>query len=51
VGLLFFLSGLFEKKTGVFWLGPITSTLKIIMDIWLILCAKFQNLPISTCLI
>jgi len=31
MGFIVFLSGLL-KNTGVLWLGPITSTLKIIMD-------------------
>jgi len=30
-------------------MGPITSTLKIDVDVSLIFWAKFQNFPISTC--
>jgi len=33
VGLIIFLSGRINKNGCVFWLGPITSTLKIIMDV------------------
>jgi len=47
----FFYVPFLENKRVFFWLGPITSTLKIIMDVYLIFWAKFQNSPISTCLI
>jgi len=33
VGFIVFLSGLHWKKRVFFWLGPITSTLKIIVDV------------------
>ena len=34
VGFIVFLSGLFKKQPGAFfWLGPIKSTLKLIMDV------------------
>ena len=41
----------FLKTPGGFWLGPITLTLKIIMDLYLIFWVKIQNLPISTYLV
>jgi len=40
-----FSNGLFKTKLVIFWLGPITSTLKIIMDVQLNFWAKFQNCP------
>jgi len=43
--IVFFLSRL-KKKLVFFGLGPITSTLKIIMDVKLNFCAKFRNCPI-----
>jgi len=38
----------FLKTPGCFfWLGPITSTLKIVMDLSVVFRVKFQNCPIS----
>jgi len=48
--IVFFKVDIKKKTNAYFWLGPITSKMKIIMDVQLI-WAKFQNCPISTCLI